>query len=543
MSNESSATATDPSSSPKALLPWRTAAAVALVAGLASAQGTLSWRHAWRYASGTEGWIGQTVDVGDRGGQVFTAFDGFALQARLLSSCDNNPALPVWTSPPDYFGFSPHVQSNDASTMHAYFAFRESTSGAPRRPTLRLFDSGSSTPLWTYEFPANVQNPPSGLCMSHDGQRILAWYFNAGLNRTVLAMFQPTSNAPIATWNVDTSGQTWSVHMSADGTTAYVTSQLRTIIMDLANGALLHNDVNFDAISTGHAVTATGDAFARGSSTRRVNLYRRQGTSYVQSYLYDLGLDGVCARAAFSPDGSQLAMGFNVGSAQVRVVVVDALAPTHPVLLDQAFSGGGTYTQTISDLAFDGSGRILAVGTSGDQVGLLPELLVFERSTAGVWSAAFDYDLPGSVYDVALSPNGRRLVLASKSTHFNVLASGGEINLIELGVRDVRAAGRPIQGTTIQIAATAQAGALVTLLAATRLATQPTVFTGLGTLYLPRSQVINAGNALADSTGHAWLPFGIPAGTAQVGVRYYFQTLSSNPRRLSETWDTITVLP
>ena len=542
MSNASSATtaSSSPTAAKRALAPL---CAALVLSALAQGQGPLAWRHAWRYASGLEGWIGQTVDVGDHGGQVFTAFEGFTLQGRLLSSHDNNPALPVWVSPPAYFGFSPRVRSNDSNTLHALFAFTEAVAGAPRRPTLRMFDSGSSTPLWSYEFPVTVQNPPAGLSMSTDGQRTLAWFYNATTNRTVLGVFQPGSSVPIATWNVDSSGQTWNVHMSADGNFAYVTSQLRTMVVDLGTGALLHNTVNFDAIGTGHAITSDGFTFARSSSTRRVSIYTRTGSTYAQTYQYDLGVDAMCARAAFSPDGSQLAMGFNVGSAQVRIVIVDAIASSHPVLMDRSYSGTGTYSQTISDLAFDAAGRTLAVGTSGDQNGLLPELLVFERSMAGAWSPAFTYDLPGSVYDVALSPNGRRLAIASKSVHFNVLASGGEINLIELGERDVRAAGRPVQGTTIQVDATAQPGALVTLLVANRLANQPTVFPGLGTLHLPRAQVLAAGTAVADANGHAWLPFAIPPGAAQVGQRIYFQTLVSTPRRLSASWDTVTVLP
>jgi hypothetical protein len=86
-------------------------------------------------------------------------------------------------------------------------------------------------------------------------------------------------------------------------------------------------------------------------------------------------------------------------------------------------------------------------------------------------------------------------------------------------------------------------GSPARLLWATSLSPIPVVFGNFGTLYLNRLTMNIQGAPAADASGVTSVGYTLPAGAAQVGSTLYFQGLFTTPRRLTQDWVRVTVLP
>jgi hypothetical protein len=505
----------------------------------------------WTYASGGESWIGRTVALGNQGEHVFSEFEGFQGSTRMFAAQDANPPTPLWQSTLPYMSYSSKVDAAETANVQVALRFNQAASTASRVPVLSRYTSNSAAANWTYSFPFTVTNSASGVHVSRNGQTIVAWVYDYSSLKTAVAVFGPSSSTPRSYNLVYTAGMPLSGELSADGSTLLLVAAIKTIVFNATSGAVSYELFNTQTLNLGHAISGDGSVFALSGSQRQVMLYKKQGTTYQPWFTHVLEADAACSTVALSDDSSTLVCGFNYGSPflQVRTHVLDLRAPTHPVVFDESVTGGGTMMNVITDVDVSADGSAVAVGLSGDQQGLAPELLVYGKNAqSGAWSRLFGYDLPGSVNDVDISADGRRVAVASKAVHMSVAGNGGRLDLFGVTQTiapsaDIAVFGTANLGGTITFQQYLPAGTSAMLLRSPSLAAVPQVFAGIGTLYLERSTTRVAASGIAGSNGVFETQVIVPMNAALVGRTFYFQGLSTLPDKLSHDWVSVTIQP
>ncbi len=505
----------------------------------------------WTHSSGAENWIGRTVALANQGGNVFSEFEGLNGSTRLFSSQDVNPPTPLWQSSVPYMSFGSKVDAAESANVQVALRFDQASATASRVPVVSRYSSGSSTPTWTYRFPFSVTNPASGIGVSSDGQTIVAWVFDFSTIRTAVAVFGPSSGTPRSYTQIDTSGVPLAAELSADGSTLLIVSPIKVMVFAVPTASVTYTLYNTQTLNVGHAISGDGSVFALSAAQQKVMLHRRQGTLYQPWFTHVLAADAACSRLAFSDDGSTLVCGFNYGSPylQVRTQVLDLASPLHAVVFDESVTGGGTAMNVITDLDVCSDGHAVAVGLSGDQQGLAPELLTYARDPQShMWSRVFSHNLPGSVLDVDISADGRRVATASKAVHMSTGGSGGRIDLFSVGAAtphtaDIAVVGAAHLGSAITFRQYLTPGRSASLLRAPSLAALPQAWPGVGTLYLDRIRTKVVSTGVAGSNGIFETTVTVPMDASLVGLTFYFQGYSALPDTLSHDWVSVTVLP
>jgi hypothetical protein len=155
--------------------------------------------------------------------------------------------------------------------------------------------------------------------------------------------------------------------------------------------------------------------------------------------------------------------------------------------------------------------------------------------------------LPGSALAVDVSADGSKVAVASMRGHMEAPLGGGDLFLFRITPQDLVLDGIPSPGAHVFAHYTAPAdvlpGAPVALLSAPVLDDTAHVLPGVGTLFLPRIQSHAVSYASVDGTGMANFDLALPSNSVTIGTTAYYQALSLSPRRLSETWAKLTVVP
>lgn len=511
-----------------------------------SAGGSLVWTH----TSGTENWVGTNVAIGDNGAVVLSQFQGLHGATRLFHSQDANPPTPIWQQNAAYMSLSTRADAAKRADVQATLHFAQDSSAAPRVPVLAVYSSAG--PMWSYAFPFTVNMTRNGVFVSSDGETIVAWVYDYSSLSTAVAVFSRSSATPRSFSNLATLGTPLAVKLSGDGSTLYVASAIKTLILDVDHGTVAYESYNSEGLSLGHAISGDGSIFARGLSQRTVSLYRKQGSTYAPWFTYDLNANAACMNLAISEDSSTLACGYNYGSPylEVRTVVLDLTSPTHQVVMDESVVGSGALMNSMADLALSARGETVVVGLSGDELGAAPEVVVYAKdSAAGSWGRVYQFDLPGSVNDVDVSADGRRVAAASKAVHMSSAGSGGRIDVFELvpttASGDLTWEGVPSIGSTLTFHHSGLTpGTSAELLVSPELALPPVEFPGVGTLYLKRDELTVEAFGTADQNGVFTCQVTIPTDDPTLAGRtYHVQSIGLNPAQLSHDWLTITIQP
>lgn len=520
-----------------------------LLATTAAAQsaGNLVWTH----ASGQENWIGRTVALGNHGENVFAEFEGFHGYTRIFSAQDANPPTPLWQNAVSYMSYASKVDAAESADVQVALRFDQATAGASRVPVVARYASNSSTPQWTYSFPFTVNNTGSGIQISRDGQTIVAWVYDYSTLKTAVAVFSPSSGTPRSYTLLYTAGVPMTAELSADGSTLLVVAAIKTIVFAVPSASVSFELFNSQTLNLGHAISGNGSIFALTSTLRQVTLHKRQGSTYQPWFTHELDANAACSSVALSDNGSTMVCGFNYGSPylQVRTQVVDLTSALHPVVLDESITGGGTQTNVITDVDISADGSAVAVGLSGDQQGLAPEVVMYARNAqSSAWSRIFSYNLPGSVNDIDISADGRRIATASKAVHMSMAGSGGRIDLFRAEATappaaDIAVFGTAHLGSTITFRQYLAPGTPAMLLRASALAAIPQSWPDVGTLYLERPKTKTVASGVAASNGVFETSMTVPQDATLVGRTFYFQGYTTSPAHLTHDWVSVTVLP
>src|SRR5262249_54308589 len=146
---------------------------------------------------------------------------------------------------------------------------------------------------------------------------------------------------------------------------------------------------------------------ARGTFNASFQIYKQLSGSYTLWYTYQNPAPlAECTHLAVTGDNLSLVAGYRhaeTGYADVQVLAFDVSAQTPQVTMNQFVHGSG-YQNNVTALSVSQDGQRFAVGMAGDQAGLAPEVIVFQKNPSdSTWGPFFFQDLSGSVQDLSLS--------------------------------------------------------------------------------------------------------------------------------------------
>lgn len=509
--------------------------------------GTTLWSHA--SGSGAENWNAKVVSIGDHGSQVLTSFGSFNDFTRLFSAYDQNPPVPVWQDSSGQTTQRHRVSSSKMADVHA--TLHDVHSGSPfntRNVVVRKYTSSSGTPDWVYTFPEVTNgHDRTAVHVSDDGDCVAALMHNIYTGEVDVAVFTPDSDltgGPAATYSVSVSGPMASSRLSSDGSTLMVRSNARIRLLNALDGTLRHDVFVLGGTPYADAISGDGSALAY-STYNDVKVYRENANgTFGAPAILDVDGTNYCGALDIDDGSTRVAMGFNYFNSAnefltVRVQVRD-LANTNVILVDDTLAGSGAHQNLVSDIELSSDGRRVAVGLWGDEAGLVPEVCVYATNQS---EPIATFETPGSVNAVAFSADGTKLAVASKAVHANVVASGGRIDLYQIGERDLEMQGVPSIGNTVTFDLHGREGKHAVLLSAPALDDPPTVFGNIGTLHLKRTALSATPMGTVGSTEWISKDYTIPNNAALIGTTTYFQGFLSSPRELSKSFVAMTILP
>lgn len=494
----------------------------------------------WTYSSAVENWIGRVVSVGNGGTEVLSQFGPLTDYIRMLSSYDGDPALPAWQVQESSPTLHHSVDSAEDHDRHVCLYDRpEPGNPTLRRVVLRKYERSQSNADWSYEWPVLTNGHPQLYTrISKDGQTIVAVVHNIYTGKEDVAVFGPSSNAPLRTFSVDVLGPAKMIELSADGRILAVPGDIRLLLADTTTMATLFTTTLFSQNFLAHGLSGDGSIYCYGGNNF-VKVLRRSATTGTYSLAYTNTLAGncYCDHLDVSADGSTVACAFNFTDNWNKVVVQALDLNTYALTMTDTVIGSGMLQNVCSSVSVSQNGSRFAIGLWGDELGQSPEVRVYERNAS---TPLWTYDLPGSVNELDLSADGRRLAVASKAVHANIVGGGGRIDLFQVGDEDISVAGQPHAGSAVTISTRGRPTSPAILLLAPSLANSPITFPTLGTLYLSRTTLSTLPMGTFDAQGLASVSLTLPA---TVGTTLYLQGYSSSPRRLGQSFLKVTTLP
>jgi len=485
-------------------------------------------------------WIAESISLGNDGTEVFAEFGDFTNWVELHSAHSQDAQTPFWAVSRPGLNARRRVDSAERSQVHVSGNLVYQASNGLWFAELRKFSLDSSQADWTFSSAlAGVSDDFLEVAVSEDGQRIVLveWEGPAGASR--VSVFGPDSATPLQVYSVPTFGGVQRQQLSEDGSTLMLVSNQKVTIVDLASGALTFEDYFFGTPEYfAFTISGEGTHFAMGRQGQ-LRLYSQDESGvYVQQQMVPLQGPYFPRSMDFSYDGSVLVAGvqkLNDVNA-VRFLAVDSVSGE--VVFDVELSGSGSFSNRIEEVECDYAGTCFAAGLWGDEDGALPEVLGFRLTSTEPILAA---DLPGSVYGISLSPDGRHVAVASKGVHRSVWGGGGAYDLYRLGGRELEVEGLPLANDTVQLRHFLREGISGRVLVATALADAPAEAPqyGAGLLYLDPTSLLELPAQVGSADNAALSNFLLGA----AGSEYFFQPVNLDNGELGRTWVKVTVAP
>lgn len=286
--------------------------------------------------------------------------------------------------------------------------------------------------------------------------------------RADLIVFTPQSSAPLfhhrfTQFQLSDLGE---AKLSPDGSTLALADRYgKQIIFNMATRTVVHAasaDANMPSpscIATSYDGRIVGlrardtQATLQAAMANAMQIFRRNtdGT-YTSLYKiaapHDVQSDGTwdwCSAAAMSADGERLAIGFNysyianntVNDLNYHVVMVDThvndAVPAPVIRLNDRYAGGGTKDNALNSVVMSDDARVIALGGTGDEANLTPELLIYARRSDGAYIKVYSQNHPtSSLLSLTIDPEGQWLGTARKWFHVNDFAAGGFVETYDL---------------------------------------------------------------------------------------------------------------
>jgi WD40 repeat protein len=492
----------------------------------------------WTLAApgGAENWVGEFVSLGAWGTQVFCHRSNYVTGGMLLSRHDGDPPTPVWDVPthPD----DPEAADSAVETdVHASLARLPTGEPNSYQVFVRLFRSHGLE--WTYSYP-HATGGRYGLDVSRDGQTIVAAIHNPVDWSNDVLIFGPASPEPVHAWTLP-AGTIWSMDLAEGGQRLVLGSHQTIHVLDVTTGEVLWTLTQGPVLSSyGLALNHDGTLLVRLNPANQLEFRRWTGSTYALEFAQVLPPGGIVSQIAISRDDSTCAYGISFPWPSTVVYSECLDLASQSLTMSERVESWGEYQNTCLDVAISDDGGVFAVAQAGDAPGLVDEVRVFSRYSE---APLYTLDLPGSAWNVDVSPDGRWVVAGSKGVHINQMGAGGQIDLIHLDTNALELAGTPSVGGAGTLTLHGEPGQQAWLLYSTALADPPPVFPWAGMLFIDPAALrafpfgtIGLDGSL--SAGLAW-----PPEPELVGVTLHVQGLLTPPKALTPDWLPITLLP
>lgn len=492
----------------------------------------------WSFPDGGEGWVPRAVTIGNAGTEVFTEFDTAADRASLISGFDVTPVVPVWADAVPTASTNVRVHGSDVTGLFVSCRQIPLYANGPRNVVVSAYGSSSSTPRWSWTFPQSTTGGSRAM-VSQDGRRVVAGMLVPTTGTMHVAVFDGGSPVPTAYFTHPVGLQLQAFVLSEDGNVLYVATTTGGYLFDVNTGSLIQQFVLLQSFAA-QDISGDGSILAVGYFNG-VDVWERQAAgNYLRTWQGSWPGSIVCQQLDVSEDASTLVMGFGYfdQNLRVRIEAID-LSTKATTMVDEA-QGAGSLQNIVAKVACSANGQRFAVGLWGDEAGLVPELRIYRR---GQNAPVATYNYGGSVYDLAVSRAGNRVVVGVKSVHANLLAGGGSIDLYSTADEDFVAVGTPSIGRKVDFELWGAPNSPARLLLAPHPASNLFPIGAMGVLYLRRTELTILPMPATDSVGYSRGEYQLPLDPAIVGTALWFQGLTTSPRRFSQDYVQLTILP
>ena len=484
-------------------------------------------------------WIGYYVSMGNEGTQIFAHESNYAMAGVLLSRHDSDPPVPAWIVPT--YPANP-VSCDSARHVDAHVSLTATPTGTPNAYTLKLMTFTSQGADWTYTYP-KASNQNAFVTISDDGQTIVAAIEDQQAMTREILVFDALSPVPKAIY-VLPGDVLWSFTVSGNGERAIAALGTKAHVFDVATGTVfIVIPFGYSLSNVSLALSADASLLVHGEHfAGRLRAFTWLGENYSHAFYYwpqGSNPNTAIASIAISDDNSTVAFGVNEAYPSTKVQTEAFDVASQLMTMSETVSSDGAYQNSCRDVAISADGARFAVAQFGDEPDLVAEVRIFDRDNN---APLYSLNLPGSAFNVDISPDGRWVVAGSKGVHANVSGSGGRYDLIHLGGSDLRLRGTPSLGHDVSFEMHGPPGSTGTLLLSPRPLSPPLTL-GVGTLYLDPALlwIVPVGQLAGD--GLVTHPFRVPVNPSLVGFSAYVQGLTSTPQALTQDWIKVTLLP
>jgi len=495
-------------------------------------------------------WIAETAALGNHGTQFVSEF-GTLDNHVLMNSVHEVPEVsggaptPVWDHQELVTNSARQLVASPAGEFAASLHHEPmETHPGQQHTVLRKFSSTTGALIWTYPSPVAIPGHSfSDLHVSENGEVVVQHVYSTDTGKTRITVldetYDPLTGVPATDVEVQTYGASRASDLSLDGSTLLIGSEMALTLIDVPSGAVvdqifLTTTPQYGAL----AISADGETVAFGTYGRAILHTQNEADEYVHAHDIDLGGNEYASAVALSADGATLAVGAQsfVRPEDARLLVVDG--DTGVVVWDRTFTGAGDYQNVVSQLCVSAGGERIAAGLWGDEGGLVPEVMVFERSSS---EPTLSHHLSGSVHALDLSQAGFDLAVASKGTHANVLGGGGSLSCFKVGPVDLNVLGVPRVGSDVVIEHAVRFGGTGRVFIATELADVPVEAPALGEglFFLDADQIVSELGPIEAAENHV-ARVTVPI---QSGETLYVQAVNEYLGVLSNAWVPITPVP
>lgn len=483
-------------------------------------------------------WSVRRLGLGDHGASVFSVTGGLEPQAVFLPA---DPMRPSWQGSLGAQTGATQVGSARHADRHISLV-EEMVPGSQLlcRAVLRGHGPASPAALWELPLPfTDATGSPRGCAISDDGLLAAVWSKSPTSGRTWLATLDAVTGQTRFIGDLSLSGVATSGALTGDGSSLFLSAAPRLMEVDTRTGSASSIGWILSPDSRGLHVSADGDRLVLGEASSVRVLERQSSGDFSPAPWGPIPWEDVPDALALSRDG------------RIAVLATSSLSPGRPITIRCVeLDGGSELMRHSMDSAQDLPGRVMSVtisddgervaaALSGDSTQEGPEVLLFTCwQDEPIWSL----DQPSSAWDVALSPDGRRLAVALlDGSLFGNGAGKGRYSIYEIEPTPLILSGDPSAGSTVRLVQRLEGSTQGCLLVAPQLAGTPTPFGPLGMLQLDRQQttVIHGGTLTPEGS----LSTPVHLGGVQAGLTLHFQGLQLAPRRLTANRVSVTVTP
>jgi hypothetical protein len=389
----------------------------------------------WHFSEAA-GMTQKVAQLGFDAGYVFAG--GWYGGATMFQGTTGNGSI-LWTYEPQTSWTSLGTGTTAAQTSDIFYAVQNWDNGTRAANTaVHCFSGASATPVWSYDgtgtFDSGSVDTPGKYACSTDGS-ILAVGGAIGGHLAIL-FFNSGSATPIATYE-DPSLAYYprQLRLTADGSKCIFRVAANLYRVDTATGTL-EASYALDASNDCFGVSPDGSVVAYGFTAARIAVW--DGSAYnMEAGMAVAGYYG--GAAAVAADNSTVYFGFYKSTYSTNRIIRYDLNASAPVWTYDYPVGSGSNQDVMEWMDCSSDGRWMVAGSWGCQTGGGDEVNVFDDLNPD--EPVFSINTPGSMFHVDISDDGRYITAAGKHVHANVMGSGTDIYMAEMDIMGIENSG------------------------------------------------------------------------------------------------------